>query len=93
MDKPETVESQQTAASELSGVLSEPHAVRWAQRDIRRRFETQYSRWHWTSDASFTLCGSPIMLISDGPAMLPETHDDPAKVTCKRCRRLLADNA
>lgn len=72
---------------------TEPHAVRWAQRDIRSRFDTEYSRWHWTTDATKTLCGRRIMLIADGPAMLPETRDDAAHVDCKQCRKLLPDNA
>jgi hypothetical protein len=69
---------------------TEPHAVRWAQRDIRSRLETEYSKWHWTTDATETLCGRRIMLIADGPAMLPETSDDTEHVDCKQCRRLLA---
>jgi hypothetical protein len=71
-------------------MVIEPHAVRWAQRDIRSRFETEYSKWHWTLDASWTLCGRQIQLIADGPAMLPDTHDDPEHVTCRRCVALLA---
>ena len=68
-----------------------PHAVRWAHRDIRSRFEMQYSSWHWTDDANLTMCGRRIMLISDGPAMLPETRDDSGAVTCRRCAaRLVA---
>ena len=66
----------------------EPHAVRWAQREIKSQFTTQYSKWHWTTDANLTLCGRHIMLIS-GLAMLPETHEDAGKVTCERCKVLL----
>lgn len=29
-------------------MTTEPHAVRWAQREIRSRFQTQSSKWHWT---------------------------------------------
>lgn len=75
-----------------TGLVIAPHAVRWAQRKIVGRFEMQYSMWHWTTDASSTICGRPIQLIADGPALLPETYDDQAKVTCKRCRALLAAN-
>lgn len=32
------------------------------------------------------------MLISDGPALLPETYDDPGRVDCKQCVKLLPDN-
>ena len=74
-------------------MATEPHAVRWAQREILGSFEMQYSKWHWTLDASLTLCNRPIQLIADGTALLPETHDDPAKVTCKRCAKLLSYNA
>lgn len=68
-----------------------PHAVRWAQREIRGRFEMQYSAWHWTDDASTAVCGRRIRLISDGPALLPETRDDRGSVTCRHCIARLAD--
>ena len=83
--------NQQISTALLSG--TEPHAVRWAQRDVRSRFDTEYSRWHWTTDATKTLCGRRIMLIADGPALLPETRDDAAHVDCNQCRKLLPDNA
>ena len=82
-----------SAVLSSAGLATTPHAVRWAQREIFGRFEMKYSKWHWTSDASHTICGRQIQLIADGPALLPETYDDPAKVTCKRCRALLASNA
>lgn len=66
-----------------------PHAVRWAQREIRGRFDTQYSAWHWTDDANVTACGRRIMLIADGPALLPETRDDESAISCSACRRIL----
>lgn len=66
-----------------------PHAVRWAQRDIKHSFDMQFSRWHWTTNAIEAVCGTKIQLISDGPAMLPETDDMMSKVTCKRCLKLL----
>ena len=81
-----------SAVLSSAGLATTPHAVRWAQREIFGRYEMQYSRWHWTTDASNTICGRPIQLIADGPALLPETYDDPEKVTCKRCRALLAAN-
>lgn len=62
-----------------------PHAVRWAQREIRERFETQFSAWHWTADSAMAACGRPIMLVSNGPALLPETNDDIRAVTCRGC--------
>lgn len=72
--------------------MTQPHAVRWAQREIKSRFDMQYSKWHWTTDAYSTICGRPIQLISDGPAMLPETHDDKEQVTCKYCKKLLEEH-
>jgi hypothetical protein len=69
-----------------------PHAVRWAKRDVKCRFETEYSLWHWTTDACLTLCNRPILLIQDGPAMLPESNDDASTVTCRRCAKLLTAN-
>lgn len=66
-----------------------PHAVRWAQREIRRRFYTEYSRWHWTTDATLTLCGRRIQLISNGQSMLPESIDDASFVDCKQCKKTL----
>ena len=82
-----------SAVLSSAGLATTPHAVRWAQREIFGRYEMQYSKWHWTTDASHTICGRPIQLIADGPALLPETCDDQTKVTCKRCRALLVANA
>lgn len=75
-----------------AGLATTPHAVRWAQREIFSKFEMQYSKWHWTTDANITICGRSIQLIADGPALLPETDDDHNKVTCSRCRALLVAN-
>ena len=69
-----------------------PHAVRWVQRKLPRSFAIQYSRWHWTVDAAFTICGIPIQLIADGPALLPESHEDVEKVNCKKCLKILKNN-
>jgi hypothetical protein len=92
MEQQQKTEAQKGAVAATVKLETEPHAVRWAQRDIKHRFETEYSKWHWTTDASTTICGRQIMLISDGPALLPETHDDPLKVTCTRCRKILVSN-
>lgn len=69
-----------------------PHAVRWAQRKLHRSFSIQHSLWHWTEDASFTICGTAIQLIADGPALLPESHEDVEKVNCKKCLKILKKN-
>jgi hypothetical protein len=63
--------------------LTEPHAVRWARRERRRTASLDYTRWHWTTDASFTACGCPIPIGLAG-TFLPET-DDEDRVNCKRC--------
>lgn len=69
----------------------EPHAVRWAQRYVASKFETQYSEWHWTTNAKTTLCRRRIMAISDSPDILPEVQDEPERVDCKQCRRALVE--
>lgn len=91
-------EGEKTAGADSASVsidgpsVTTPHAVRWAQRDVLSRFETEFSKWHWTTNATDTLCGRKIMLISDGPAMLPEANDDARTVDCKQCKNRLADN-
>ena len=67
------------------------HAVRWFQRRILRGADEQWSRWHATDDASFTLCGHSIPIFGDhdGPSF-PEDDDDLGIVDCRRCLRLLA---
>lgn len=61
----------------------EPHAVRWAKREVRN--EPDYTRWHWTTGACLTLCGVLISLISDGWPHLPETDERIEIVDCRRC--------
>ena len=78
--------------SELNGGLGNAHAVRWAQREVKNSFSIQYSKWHWTTNSETTLCNRRIMLISDGPSMLPETSELKTKVSCQRCRDLLEPN-
>ncbi len=41
-----------------SMVETEPHAVRWARRKVR--YDYDWTRWHYTVDASFTACGTAI---------------------------------
>ena len=94
MTKPNETTGADSASALTNGLsVTTPHAVRWAQREIFGRFEMQYSKWHWTIDASMTLCNRSIQLIADGPALLPETRDDANAVTCAKCRKLLAHNA
>jgi hypothetical protein len=64
------------------------HAVRWASRTVAGINELAYGKWHWTEDANVTLCGSRIRLGIDGGSFLPDTDDDPARVDCKRCKRV-----
>lgn len=67
---------------------NEPHAVSWPASHGNRMLQ-QTTRWHWTKDASFTLCGRVIPLMGEG-WMLPDTKDEPEAVTCKRCLAALA---
>lgn len=71
---------------------TEPHAVSWPASHGNKMLQ-QTTRWHWTTDASFTLCGRVIPLMGDG-WMLPNTHDEKSKVNCTICRKKLsgADN-
>lgn len=62
------------------------HAVRWLQRKLG--LLEQYSLWHWTEDASRTLCGRMIPVGRD-VAFLPETDEDPSVVECVACKRTL----
>ena len=66
---------------------TEAHAVRWAHRKIMGEWD--WVKWHWTEDASFTLCGQPVRVALPNGTFLPDTNDDQRKVTCKHCKRLL----
>ncbi len=63
------------------------HAVRWFQREVKSRWEEQYSKWHWTEDATKTICGKRINIF--GAGFLPETDDCTETVDCKRCMQKL----
>ena len=67
--------------------MTDPHAVRWARRKVRR--EMDYTKWHWTEDARFTICHRIIGLAFDQGTFLPETSDETEDVTCYFCRRYL----
>jgi hypothetical protein len=58
----------------------EPHAVRWALRMVRG--ERQYTRWHYTRSAGWTLCGHVIRLAVE--TFPPETNE-PDRVDCRQC--------
>lgn len=62
--------------------LTKPHAVRWARRKVKN--EMDYTRWHWTTDARFTICGTPIPVGLKG-TLLPELCEQSDVVDCKRC--------
>lgn len=66
---------------------TEPHAVRWYRRVLRGQMREDWTRWHWTENASFTVCGVPIPIGIDGGSFLPETDDDLRVVDCKHCAR------
>jgi hypothetical protein len=87
-----TTPAQPKAVISSAELGTTPHAVRWAQRELKHCFGMQYSRWHWTKNAVETVCGTRIQLIADGPAMLPETDERMGKVTCRRCLRLLPNS-
>lgn len=63
----------------------EAHAVRWVKCEIKSRFETKHTRWHWTKNGQQTLCGRYILVGGEGKAFLPETDDFKEIVDCKIC--------
>lgn len=62
------------------------HAVRWWRRCVRG--DPDWTRWHLSRNADVTLCGQRIPLAIQGGSFLPETDEDPARATCRRCRRV-----
>jgi len=65
--------------------MSDPHAVRWATRELKRLMDLDYTKWHYTNDASFTVCGLSIPVGNDNGTFLPETDDEVSRVNCKKC--------
>jgi hypothetical protein len=63
----------------------EPHAVRWALREVRN--ELQYTRWHWSDVDCWTLCGHVVRLAV--ATFLPETDEDVGRVDCGQCLKRL----
>lgn len=74
----------------VSDLKHEPHAVRWARRYLKAAFTYDWTRWHWTNDASFTLCGVPVPISLSGGTFFPETDEDPGMVSCTHCLRKLS---
>ena len=68
--------------------MIEPHAVRWARRELKREESLDYTKWHYTVDASFTACHRPIPIGLEG-TFLPETDDLLERVDCLLCQRVL----
>lgn len=67
--------------------MSDSHAVRWAQRMLKRINEPAYGRWHWTDGEFITLCQIVIPCTEITP--IPDTDDEANCVTCRHCRRIL----
>jgi len=63
------------------------HAVRWSRRYVKKQMSWDFTKWHITEDACWTICSVVIPLAIDGGTFLPETDDDLSKVTCKNCLR------
>lgn len=74
----------------MNDLDSGPHAVRWARRELKHLFDMDWTQWHWTEDASFTLCGVAIPIALPGGSFCPDTDDEESRVTCRRCLRRLA---
>jgi hypothetical protein len=65
-----------------------PRAVRWANREIRRSFKPDYTRWHITDNGTTTRCGLRVLI---GAAITPLPQDDDIQAaTCRRCLRSCA---
>lgn len=72
--------------------MDEPHAVRWAQKYNHPLKYIQWTRWHWTTDSNFTLCGHIIVLgACDECPLFPETSELEEQVNCFFCKRRLTN--
>lgn len=67
-----------------------PHAVRWARRELRRMVDMDWTRWHYSSDSTWTACGVIVGIGLAGTAV-PETANV-SKVDCKRCLKAMNDS-
>ena len=73
----------------MEDLKTDPHAVRWCQYDSKYGMGDRWSKWHWTTDANETLCGTHIPICVKNLA--PETDSSETKVTCKSCQNILKD--
>jgi hypothetical protein len=65
-------------------------AVRWYRRRTMGGVLPDWTRWHWTEDGLFTVCGWAIPLAIDGGSFVPETDSRMGRVDCQNCRRKLS---
>ena len=81
-----------TSASGWCLMDTQPYAVRWI---IGKRALNiaVYTKWHYTIDASFTICNRSILLMDEFNYKLPDTSDDLSVVDCKFCRRKVSSMA
>ena len=68
---------------------TDSHAVRWATNEAEVMYLKKYTKWHYTLDATFTICGRLIVVGGNGGRFLPETDDEVSRVDCKQCLRVL----
>lgn len=74
--------------------MNEQYAVRWAVRRLRRAHDgVQWTKWHWTLDGGFTLCGRVIWLNRENLPCFPDTDDEAWRVDCVVCKKRLAMDA
>ncbi len=65
--------------------MDESHAVKWVMyRRVSLMKEEVYTRWHWTEDGCFTVCGHNIPVMTKY-ATMPRTDEDVEVVNCKNC--------
>lgn len=60
-----------------------PRAVRWALREVLRKFSPDWTKWHYTEgNGSFTACGEVVVPFRvDGSPQESELRD----INCGRC--------
>lgn len=69
------------------------HAVRWSQREsknISLPDFCEWTKWHWTANGDFTICGWMIIVGRPGNVpMFPETDERAERVNCGNCLRIM----
>lgn len=70
--------------------MNEQYAVRWAIRPLKRMWSICWTKWHWTLNGDFTLCGRPIVIGREDVPMLPECDDRQERIDCVVCKKRLA---